>query len=213
MSTVVSQSDLCEYYRWQSRIYDQTRWSFLFGRSDLLHASSWTSLPSTILEIGCGTGSNLWELARLNPQARLIGMDISPEMLGVARRKLDPLLGRVTLLQGYYDSPRKFSPAPDLIVISYCLSMVNPGWESVISAAVEDLSSGGCLAVVDFHGSPWPMFRRWMRCNHVSMEEHLLPALRSALPRHRSNVRVAFGGAWTYFRFLGFKDSIRERGR
>ena len=61
------------YYRVHARIYDQTRWTFLFGREDLMRRLAATLNPERLLEVGCGTGKNLLELGRLFPRARLSG--------------------------------------------------------------------------------------------------------------------------------------------
>lgn len=194
---------LQRYYSLHSRIYDATRWTFLFGRARLLHEIGLRFSPTRILEVGCGTGANLLHLARLFPLARLTGIDTSPAMLGVARRKLRSFGDRIDLREGYYGSSPRMDPAPDLICVSYCLSMINPGVEEAIAAAVADLAPGGCLAVVDFHGSRHRWFRRWMQVNHVRMEEHLLPVLKSRFSSDLTSVRTVYGGLWQYFLFLG----------
>ena len=66
-----------------------------------------------------------------------------------------------------YDQPLSSEAPFDLVVFSYALSMFNPGWEEALAAALGDLSPGGALAVVDFHDSPLPAFKRWMGLNHV----------------------------------------------
>ena len=59
---------LRRYYRGHARLYDATRWSFLFGRAALIRALARVSPPPRhILEIGCGTGSNLVRLVRGTP--------------------------------------------------------------------------------------------------------------------------------------------------
>ena len=45
----------------------------------------------TLLELGCGTGSILAHLTSVDGLTRLTGLDRSPEMLAVARRKVPPL--------------------------------------------------------------------------------------------------------------------------
>jgi malonyl-CoA O-methyltransferase len=45
--------------------------------------------PTRILDVGCGTGQGSRSLARRYPEARVIGLDISPAMLQVARQN-DP---------------------------------------------------------------------------------------------------------------------------
>lgn len=198
------------YYRWHARIYDSTRWSFLFGRTDLVERVAALQAPESILEIGCGTGRNLARLARRFPQARLTGMDLSAAMLARARRGLESFGGRIELLHQAYAGPLHDQPRFDLIVLSYCLSMINPGWERVIASARQDLRPRGLIAVVDFHDSDWPAFRRWMGVNHVRMEGHLLPELRARFQPLDSAVHRAYGGLWRYFYFVGTKVGTRE---
>lgn len=94
---------LVGYYRFHARIYDATRWSFLFGRSRILKlTAALAPAPARILEVGCGTGRNLLELAELFPAAQLTGVDLSGAMLDVARRKTAHLGSRVRLVQGAY---------------------------------------------------------------------------------------------------------------
>jgi ubiquinone/menaquinone biosynthesis C-methylase UbiE len=43
-----------------------------------------------VLDVGCGTGALLYQLSASHPQARLAGIDPSPEMLAIARERLPP---------------------------------------------------------------------------------------------------------------------------
>jgi S-adenosylmethionine-diacylgycerolhomoserine-N-methlytransferase len=191
------------YYRVHAGIYDLTRWSFLLGREALLRQVAASFTPARILEVGCGTGKNLVQLGRQFPEARLWGLDLSGDMLAVARKKLQILAPRLTLIQAAYDHPVEEKPFFDLVVFSYALSMFNPGWEQALSAASRDLAPGGAIAVVDFHDSGFPLFKRWMGLNHVRLDGHLLAGLKSRFPIHEATVRPAYGGVWSYFRFMG----------
>src|SRR6202043_1159265 len=67
-------------YRRQRYIYDGTRRYYLLGRDQLI--SGLQPAPgASVLEIGCGTGRNLVSAARLYPDARFFGIDVSTEML------------------------------------------------------------------------------------------------------------------------------------
>jgi S-adenosylmethionine-diacylgycerolhomoserine-N-methlytransferase len=191
------------YYRLHAGIYDLTRWTFLLGREALVQQAAACSTPARILEVGCGTGKNLVQLGRQFPQAQLWGLDLSGDMLAVAQKKLQNLAPRLTLVQAAYDRPVGEEPSFDLVVFSYALSMFNPGWEAALAAVSHDLAPGGAIAVVDFHDSGFPLFKRWMGLNHVRLDGHLLPGLKSRFPIHEATIRPAFGGIWSYFRFIG----------
>lgn len=196
--------NLESYYRLHAGIYDLTRWSFLFGRDAVIDRLARTTAPRRILEVGCGTGKNLLKLARTFPRARITGLDLSAEMLAQARKKTRDLAERIELLQ----KPYAGSLAPgdfDLVLFSYCLSMINPGWERAIDAAQADLCPGGRIGVADFHDSPVPAFRAWMGIHHVRMEGHLLPCLRERFLPEEARVRSGYGGLWRYLIFIGKK--------
>lgn len=199
------------YYTFHSKIYDATRWTFLFGRHWVI---DWLPFGRTekltIMEIGCGTGYNLKYLAQSYPKAKLIGWDLSKEMLQVAEEKLHSIPNKYILRNDAYGTEGTFagaSPKADVILFSYCLTMVNPHWQDLLLQAKEDLKEGGVLAVVDFHDSRFPLFKRWMRKNHVRMESHLLPFLQQHFPTTKHEVRRAYLGLWHYFLFMGKKES------
>lgn len=191
------------YYRFHAGIYDATRWSFLFGRPELIQEAISHFVPSHILEIGCGTGKNLTQLAQHLPQARLVGLDLSEDMLEQAQKNLAAYSSRIKLLHRTYDRPLTADSAFDLIVFSYSLSMMPKDWEHVIKYARQDLKPGGLIAVVDFHDSNFGWFKRWMSMNHVRMDGHLLSGLQSSFRSLSLEVNHAYGGLWSYFLFIG----------
>lgn len=76
-----------EYSKIASR-YD-TRWKFYVEASiretlRRLHVAA----KDRVLDVGCGTGAFLESLALASPQAQLTGVDLSGDMLEVARRRL-----------------------------------------------------------------------------------------------------------------------------
>lgn len=196
---------LSTYYQVHAKIYNATRWSFLFGRDILIRSLKERCRATKILEVGCGTGYNLKALAQAFPEAEVTGIDLSPDMLRVAEQNLAGYHERIHLRQGIYGPERGDRPRYDLIVFSYALTMFNPGWEEAIAAAQRDLFLDGTIAVVDFHLTTIPPFARWMATNHVRMNGHLLPELRSRFTPVASEVAPAYGGLWHYFFFLGKK--------
>lgn len=194
------------YYRFQSKIYDATRWLFLFGRTTVIdELAKVGGNPRHIVEIGCGTGRNLAALARRFPEAKIMGIDLSEEMLSIARRKLGIFGDRVALRRrihsGVLDEPA------DVVLFSYSLSMMNPGWQTALTSAVRGLTTGGVLAAVDFHDAPVKLFASHMSNHHVRMEAHLIPALAGYAEESFCSVRRAYGGLWRYFVFVGKKRS------
>ncbi|MDR3401035.1 MAG: class I SAM-dependent methyltransferase [Chthoniobacter sp.] len=206
------QASIEGYYRWHARIYDATRWSFLFGRTGILREVARLATPARILEVGCGTGKNLVNLCRIFPRATVTGIDLSETMLEVARRKAAPFGSRIRLLWGAYGAAQTGDDATyDLILFSYALSMFNPGFEAAITTAHRDLAPGGQVAVVDFHDTRLSFFARWMGVNHVRMDGQLRPLLtRRFLPRI-DRLHSAYGGTWRYLTFVGQKTTSAVR--
>ena len=194
------------YYQFHSRIYDATRWSFLFGREEVLLRAACVTNPQRILEVGCGTGRNLAGLRRRFPQANITGVDLSEQMLAIAAKKVND--DKTTLLRRSYSAPvHQDGKRFDLVVFSYALSMFNPGWEQAIDAARDDLEDGGCIAVVDFSDSYFTWFRNWMGVNHVRMEGHLWPYLGRKFAPLLDERFAAYGGVWKYGIFIGRKQA------
>ncbi|BAH76281.1 class I SAM-dependent methyltransferase [Solidesulfovibrio magneticus] len=204
-------SPLPGYYRFHARIYDATRWSFLFGRDRLVRlaaeavARDGLERPVRAAEVGCGTGRNLLALSRALPGASLTGVDLCRPMLERAGRTVSRTACAATLRCAAY-GPDTFAPGSlELIIFSYALTMFNPGWDTALEAAREHLAPGGILAVVDFHNTPAGWFRAWMGVNHVRLDGHLVPELQSRFQPCRHEARPAYGGLWRYFLFLGRK--------
>lgn len=211
---IFSDSDNCsaktvkleKYYRFHSAIYDITRWSFLFGREKLVE--SIPGEPENILEIGCGTGKNLIHLCRKFPKAHITGVDISESMLSKARCHLGNETHRVELVRQPYNRSISTDRRFDLVLFSYSLSMINPGWEHALECAEKDLDERGCIAVVDFHDSAFPVFKRWMGVNHVRMEGDAVDKLESLFTPIRCKIDPAYAGLWTYYLFIGQKRTF-----
>lgn len=193
------------YYRLHSHIYDYTRWSFLFGRKKIVGLTADFVKPCRILEIGCGTGANLSTLAKTFPEALITGIDISDSMLNKSRRQLEKYGTRIELLNCNYNRPLGRG-GYDLVLFSYTLTMINPGWQAALNAAIADLVPGGCMAVVDFHRGGTSWFSAWMGVNNVRMEGEVLPWLIQRFDPLFLSEPKAYCGLWQYFYFIGVKE-------
>ena len=195
-----------QYYAFQSKIYDLTRWSFLFGRRAILELLPFAhEEPFHLLEVGCGTGYNLARLAQLYPESQLTGMDVSADMLAIARKRMLGHRRTVLLAQPYAPKFYSWTGKLDAVLFPYSLTMINPQWESLIIQAYKDLKPGGCIAVVDFHASRVPAFKRHMSGHHVRMDAHLLPILEANFKTEVRKVKSAWFGLWEYVVYVGVK--------
>jgi S-adenosylmethionine-diacylgycerolhomoserine-N-methlytransferase len=170
-------------YRRQRHIYDGTRRYYLLGRDQMISGLR-PEAHARVLEIGCGTGRNLVLAARLYPDARFFGIDVSTEMLttAIAAISRGGLTSRVRVAHGdgtAFDPSKLFGiPQFDHVMISYSLSMI-PDWRRVLGAAAVHLKPGGRLHVVDFgRQERWPgiarmLLRRWLAMFDVTPRDDL----------------------------------------
>lgn len=195
------------YYKLQSRIYDMTRWSFLFGRKSLIHRLPIKNEDIVhIAEVGCGTGKNLSSICRHYPSSIMTGIDVSEAMINRAQKRVDRWDERVNLLHTPYTKGKNLFPTKlDGILFSYSLSMINPQWKELVDQAWSDLKVGGFIAVVDFHDTPKSWFKKHMSHHHVRMDGHILPYLEERFAPHHTCVEKVYAHTWEYFQFIGMK--------
>lgn len=197
-------------YRYQRHIYDASRKYYLLGRDRLIQDLN--AGPGThVLEVGCGTGRNLIEAARMWPRARFYGFDISQAMLDTATASVarNGLAGQIALTQGDatdFEARKLWGrDGFDRIFQSYTLSMI-PGWELALDEAARALAPDGSLHIVDFgQQERLPgMFRDilfgWLRRFDVSPRGDMLPVLEDVAARNRLTLDFAplyRGYAWS----------------
>lgn len=179
------------FYAPQANRYDAFRARLLHGRADLIAA---LDIPpgARVVELGCGTGSNLETLARIRALDTLAGVqlvDLCPALLAVARRRTRGL-ANVEVIEA--DATRWQPAAPvDRVFLSYALTMM-PDWRAVLANAYAMLAPGGRLGLVDFHlpGSASRLGNRfwqtWFAHDGVHLSAAHLPALQALLPQSRA---------------------------
>jgi S-adenosylmethionine-diacylgycerolhomoserine-N-methlytransferase len=202
-------SSMEQYYRFQSKIYDMTRWSFLFGRSEVIKdIPIERNAEVRILEVGCGTGFNTKLLAQTFPNAEINAYEVSEDMVNLSRKKTETFGDRVKIVhQPYGSDPEALLNTYDAVLFSYSLTMINPQWEDLIRQAHKDLKVGGYIAVVDFHDSKFNWFKKHMGNNHVRMDSHLQPLLEELFEPIVNDVKNAYTGVWEYLLYVGKKTA------
>lgn len=112
--------------------------------------------PAEIWDLGCGTGEHAAVLARRHPQARVHGLDSSPDMLARARERPE----RIDWVQGDIAA---FQPerAPDLIFTNAALQWL-PDHGRLFPRLVRALAPGGVFAcqVPTTFETEWHMLMR-----------------------------------------------------
>jgi S-adenosylmethionine-diacylgycerolhomoserine-N-methlytransferase len=174
-------------YRLQRHIYDGTRRYYLLGRDRLISGLQ-PAAGASVLEIGCGTGRNLVLAARIYPDARFFGVDVSTEMLTSALAAISRrgLTSRIRVAHGdgaAFDPEALFGVAAfDHVMISYSLSMI-PDWRGVLQAAARYIKPGGHLHIVDFGNQERlpdiarALLSRWLAMFDVTPRHDLARAL------------------------------------
>jgi trans-aconitate 2-methyltransferase len=96
-----------------------------------------------IYDLGCGTGHLTKILAETFPQATVVGVDSSPEMLAQARGEFPNLTWQQADIRTWEP---KTPPAPDLIFSNAALHWI-PDHQDLLPRLVRKLPEGGVLAM------------------------------------------------------------------
>ena len=118
----------------------------LWRRSALKHIE----LPEgcKILDLACGTGDFTIELARRWPDAEIIGADLTPEMLDIAREKLSGVRNVTYLTGDAQNLPMLESKGFSLIVCAFGFRNF-PDKAKALSECHRLLADGGRLVVLE----------------------------------------------------------------
>ena len=138
--------------------------------------------PKLIYDLGCGTGNVTQLIAQRWPDATVIGVDNSPEMLETAQT----LTGEITWIEADVATWQPDN-APDLIYSNATLQWL-AGHDALIPRLVELLAPGGCLAV--------QMPQSWPLPSHRLMRETLAHGGPDGAPIGPAILREALDHVW-----------------
>lgn len=103
--------------------------------------------PESILEIGCGVGSQLGFLQKRYPQARLVGVDRSPQQLATARQRLSQ---EIELVEAMGESLPFDTHSFDFVCLYWVLEHV-PDPEPILEEIARVLKPGGWVCFSEVH--------------------------------------------------------------
>lgn len=137
-----------------------------------------------VLEVAIGSGRSLPHYA---PEIEVVGVDLSPEMLAIARERASSLGRPVELLVGDAEALDLPDEAFDTVVCALALCSI-PRPAAALAQMHRVLRPGGALLLVDHIGSSWPPIYagQWLveRVTIPLQGEHLTR-------RHLARVRAA----------------------
>jgi ubiquinone/menaquinone biosynthesis C-methylase UbiE len=145
-------------YRRIARFYD----TFVDPPNAVLRQVALKMVPPregmTVLEVGCGTGSNLERYHRAG--CRVFGVDLSPSMVDIARSKLKD---RAELWLGDASEMPYEEASFDLVTAFLTLhEMPSEVRERVMAEMVRVVSREGRLLLIDYHPGPLRFPKGWI---------------------------------------------------
>ncbi|MBV4475051.1 trans-aconitate 2-methyltransferase [Pseudomonas botevensis] len=99
------------------------------------------ALAQSVVDIGCGPGNSTELLVEAFPQARVQGLDSSPDMIDAARKRLPQLQFEVADIDAWSDE------GPFDVIFANAVLQWVPEHETLLPALAGKLASGGSLAI------------------------------------------------------------------
>jgi ubiquinone/menaquinone biosynthesis C-methylase UbiE len=107
-----------------------------------------------VLDLGCGTGTLALAIKRACPDAHVVGLDVDPKILSIARRRMERAGAAVELRHGSATAPPFADASFDRVLTTLVLHhLTTPQKRDALAAARRVLRPGGELHVADW-GKP-----------------------------------------------------------
>lgn len=192
------------HYHWLTRWYDPVmRLIFPETRiTDRLIRQADIQSGEQVLDVGCGTGTHIIRVKQAQPEAMIHGVDIDPEVLKLAQRKIEQNCLELFLKQGsaialpYSD--HHFDHVISCLLVHH---LDNQAKQQMLEEAFRVLKPGGQLHLVDF-GEPQdiPM---WVISLLVRWFEEIQGHIQGMLPKLIQNAGFKLDATPVHFRTLG----------
>lgn len=105
----------------------------------------------TIVDLGAGTGSMALLIKAAAPDCRMIGVDPDPDVLAIARAKIEAAAEQVELLQATGEAAVLDDGVADKVISSLVLHQCSqPAKEGLLANALRLLKPGGRLLIADY---------------------------------------------------------------
>ena len=162
--------------------------------------------PRVILDIGCGTGYDVRELAKRYPRAHILGLDIAETMARRARGKSglwNRMTGRCVFSCGDAERLPLAPDSVDMIVSNLTLQWCDP--RAVFAEAGRVLRPGGTMILIETLGTgretpepPGPVlaeFYRWLVAEHGFSSTYVRTDCMFASPAEAASLTRFFFGS------------------
>lgn len=176
MTNVVDKARIVEEFDAKAGEYESNRLGGWYKAQSELIIEHIDEIPEgDILDIGCGTGWLLRALAQTQPTRRFVGIDISPQMIDVARSTLPSSAENVELIVADWESMDLGCLSAYRFAGVVCAStfhyFARP--RKSLRRIHGSLAKGGCLYLIDRDKTDSPLTRMWDILHQYFIKDHV----------------------------------------